>query len=271
LSQLELTLGKIKEAAEDAEQAVTYADHSSDESMRMMLRTAHADALHQAGRCAEAEACFSEAEDIQAKHQRNYPLLYSVRGFCYCDLLLFVYERAAWQIMLNADCQIRIVELIEAGEESGDQSPHSKALHAVAHRAAQTLVWVEAAAMDVLSAPLIISRRAASRSTRRFWRVALWLPAVLLYSTPWMASAVSGNITYLPRGLHTRAWLRSLEGKYTGIDSAQADLDEAWEIAERGPMPLFMADIHLHRARLFFREAHYPWGRRKPISPKRGG
>jgi hypothetical protein len=39
-----------------------------------------------------------------------------------------------------------------------------------------------------------------------------------------------------------------------------SDLDEAWEIAERGPMKLFMADIHLHRARLFFREAQYPWG-----------
>ena len=24
-------------------------------------------------------------------------------------------------------------------------------------------------------------------------------------------------------------------------------------------MPLYMADIHLHRARLFFREANYPW------------
>ena len=35
--------------------------------------------------------------------------------------------------------------------------------------------------------------------------------------------------------------------------SAQSDLDEAWEIAERGPMPLFLADIHLHRARLFGR------------------
>jgi hypothetical protein len=35
------------------------------------------------------------------------------------------------------------------------------------------------------------------------------------------------------------------------VDSAQSDLDEAWEIASRGPMPLFMADIHLHRARLF--------------------
>jgi len=29
-------------------------------------------------------------------------------------------------------------------------------------------------------------------------------------------------------------------------------------------MPLFLADIHLYRARLFFREAEYPW----PQSPQ---
>lgn len=33
--------------------------------------------------------------------------------------------------------------------------------------------------------------------------------------------------------------------------SAQSDLDEAWDIAARGPMRLHMADIHLYRARLF--------------------
>ena len=40
---------------------------------------------------------------------------------------------------------------------------------------------------------------------------------------------------------------------------AQANLDEAWDIAERSPMRLHPADIHLHRARLFFREKSYPW------------
>jgi hypothetical protein len=34
-------------------------------------------------------------------------------------------------------------------------------------------------------------------------------------------------------------------------DGARADLDEAWEIAVRGPMPLFQADVQLYRARLF--------------------
>ena len=63
-------------------------------------RTTHADALHQAGRRAEAETRFREAEQMQAERQPDYPLLYSLRGFQYCDLLLAAPERAAWQMML---------------------------------------------------------------------------------------------------------------------------------------------------------------------------
>jgi hypothetical protein len=69
----------------------------------------------------------------------------------------------------------------------------------------------------------------------------------------------SSNMDDLPRGLLTRAWLRFLTGARTGSESAQEDLDEVLEITERGPMRLFMADIHLHRARLFFHEKDYPW------------
>ena len=61
----------------------------------------------------------------------------------------------------------------------------------------------------------------------------------------------AGTQHELPRALLTRAWLRSLTGARTGSESAQEDLDEAWEIAARGAMRLFLADIHLHRARLF--------------------
>ncbi|MDQ3009212.1 MAG: hypothetical protein M3X11_00700 [Acidobacteriota bacterium] len=61
----------------------------------------------------------------------------------------------------------------------------------------------------------------------------------------------SGNLDDLPRGLLTRAWLRALTGARTGPDSAQSDLDEAWDIAARGSMKLHLADIHLYRARLF--------------------
>jgi hypothetical protein len=58
----------------------------------------------------------------------------------------------------------------------------------------------------------------------------------------------SGQIHVLPHGLLTSAWLRYLSGDQQG---SREDLDEAWEIAERGPMPLFQADIQLYRARLF--------------------
>ena len=97
LSELELTLGEVAGAVGDAEQSVTYADRSGDAFQRMGKRTTHADALHQAGRRAEAEARFREAEQMQAERQPEYPLLYSLQGFRYCDLLLPEAERAAWQ------------------------------------------------------------------------------------------------------------------------------------------------------------------------------
>ena len=58
--------------------------------------------MHQAGRRAEAETRFREAEQMQKDYQPDYPLLYSVWGFRYCDLLLAAPERAAWQNWMKA-------------------------------------------------------------------------------------------------------------------------------------------------------------------------
>ena len=58
----------------------------------------------------------------------------------------------------------------------------------------------------------------------------------------------SGHLDHVPRGLLTRAWLSYVDGDEAGAESG---LNEAWEIAERGPMPLYQADILLYRARLF--------------------
>ena len=65
----------------------------------------------------------------------------------------------------------------------------------------------------------------------------------------------SGNQDHLPRGLLTRALWRAATGDF---DGAREDLDEAFEIAERGPMRLYLADIHLHGARLFGLIANQP-------------
>ena len=55
-----------------------------------------------------------------------------------------------------------------------------------------------------------------------------------------------------------------------GVESAQEDLDEAWGIAERGPMRFHMADIHLYRARLFHAVKPYPWEKFPDGSEGRG-
>jgi hypothetical protein len=53
---------------------------------------------------------------------------------------------------------------------------------------------------------------------------------------------------HLPEGLITAALNHFVRGDNS---SARRDLDQAQQIAERGPMPLYLADIHLYRARLF--------------------
>jgi len=97
LSELELTLGETAGAVRDAEQTVAFADRSGDEFQRMAFRATLADALHQAGRRADALDLFREAEQMQANRQPQYPLLYSLSGFRCCDLLLADAERAAWE------------------------------------------------------------------------------------------------------------------------------------------------------------------------------
>jgi hypothetical protein len=70
---------------------------------------------------------------------------------------------------------------------------------------------------------------------------------------PHLAVAVNGlraagQMNYLPLGLLTAALYHFVRGEH-GL--ARKHLAEAQQIAERGPMPLLLADIHLHRARLF--------------------
>ncbi len=88
LSGLCLTLGDVDQAVGYAQQGVELADRSGDPFLRMVVRIVLADALHQAGRVPEAKRLFQEAERMQKERQPEYPLLYSLQGFQYCDLLL---------------------------------------------------------------------------------------------------------------------------------------------------------------------------------------
>ena len=88
LSELQLTRGDVEGAVEYGLRAVEYANRNGEWGQRMMQRTAHADAEHQAGCPEAAEKLFREAERLQQEHQPEYPLLYSLQGYQYCDLLL---------------------------------------------------------------------------------------------------------------------------------------------------------------------------------------
>ncbi|HEY0379187.1 MAG TPA: toll/interleukin-1 receptor domain-containing protein [Pyrinomonadaceae bacterium] len=88
LSQLYLTLGDLRQARAYAEQCRELADQSGDSFRRIVGEAILADALSQAGRLSEAEEAFRKAELMQKDYQPEYPLLYSLQGFLYCDLLL---------------------------------------------------------------------------------------------------------------------------------------------------------------------------------------
>jgi tetratricopeptide (TPR) repeat protein len=267
VSELELLLGEVAGAVEDAERSVTYADRSGDAFQRIARRSTHAAAVRHGGRRDEAEARFCEAEQMQAESRPDYPLLHSLRGFQYCDLLLTEAERASGN-----------VEGRTPNEEWVEQC------HAVSERAAKTLPiaehhnWLLDIALDHLTLgraalyAAILERNAeftplqrpdgegdTNDDARRTGQKAALQAATTQLEVAVAGLRSAGHIDELPKALLTRAWQRSLTGQRTGLESAQSDLDEAWEIAARGPMPLYLADIHLYRARLFFRETHYPF------------
>lgn len=228
LSGMELTLGDVSDSVYDAEQAVDFADRSGDESWRVVARTTLAEALHQAGRWQASLTLFREAEAMHAERQPPYPLLYSLSGFKYCDLLLDEVLRAA---------------------EGGHETPASRGRsREVEQRAALILEWSEQNRAPLLD--IALHRLTLARSS--FYRALL--EGSSLYETrAEIEHAIdslrkSGDLTRLPLGLLTRAWLRVALGD---ADGARADLDEAQEITVRGPMLLLLADVHLYRARLF--------------------
>ncbi len=244
LSELELTLGQVKQAMADAKQAMIHAVQDGDAKQTVIIYTIHADALYQGGNRIEALALFQKAEEIHSYVEFRYPLLYSVRGFRYCDLLLDEAERAASRYLQARDVKTLLAVCDDVEQRTNKsfewRNPSDSLLdialdHLTLGRAALYRAILEQADFQQPNSELDHIEQAVTGLRR------------------------AGQQDDLPRGLLTRAWLRALSGKETGPGSAQEDLDEAWEIAQRGPMPLFMADIHLYRARLFYQYTPYPW------------
>jgi len=240
LSELQLSLGRVAEAVADARRAVEHAERSGDAALRIATRTTLADALHQQGETREALEAFAEAERLQAEWQPQYPLLYSLWGFRYCDLLLAGAERAAW---------------FGAGDAGAGADPDRVGVcDAVARRAGTVFEWRKSPTwnhacdpqLDIALDHLTLARCAlyADRLQGRPPG-----PEAREHSERALNHLrAAGRQDILPSGLLTRAWLRHALGM---PDAARADLDEAQRIAARGGMALHLADCALTRARLF--------------------
>jgi len=213
LSQLYLTIGDIAQAQEYAKQSVDLADKSGDAFHRMSKQTALADVLHQAGSQSKAEPLFREAEEMQKEDQPEYPFLYSVQGFYYCDLLL---SQGKYQEVLS-----RAEQAIEIAIENQ---------------------WLLDIALDHLSLGRAYLLQALQEDRQDFTQAKEHLNRAV------DGLRQAGQQDDLPRGLLARAELYQVQGEF---DKVQRDLDEAMTIAERGGMGLHQADCHLGYARLY--------------------
>jgi tetratricopeptide (TPR) repeat protein len=213
LSELTLTSGDLAQALAFAQQSVDLADRSGDEDQRMFRRTTLADALHQAGRLPEAEAAFRQAEEMQKERQPEFPFLYSLRGFQYCDLLL-------------------------------GQGKHEE----TQNRASQTLEWAIQGGLSLLTIALDhLSLGRAHLFQARREGTGDFAQAVAHLEQAVGGLRQAGQQEFIARGLLARAELRRAMGS---LDRARADLEEALSIATRGGMRLHQADCHLEYARL---------------------
>ena len=226
LSELLLTLGNVPAAVDAARQSVTHAYQSGDENWKYASRTVLADALHQSGAATEAEQWFREAETMQKRCQPQFPFLYAVRGYRFCDLLLENHTR------------VRITGHVKE----------------VMERAEKTLEWAKEyfglleVALDKLS-------------LGRAWM--MWALEDMLPQSDRL-SRISRAMTYLEQGVEgfreanyqeflARALLARAECYRHMKDYAKAldDLNEARDIAELGNMKLYLCDYHLEAGRLY--------------------
>ena len=212
LSELYTTIGDVAPAQAYAEQSVELADRSGDAFQRMGTRTTLADARHQGARLAEAHSLFGEAEKIQKGRQPQYPLLYSLQGHRYCDLLL------------------------GRGEYRDVRS-----------RASRTLEWAtqQGGLLDIALDHLSLGRAHLLEAQQE--GAGDFSPAAEHLDRAVDGLRQAGQQEYLARGLLARAELHRVLGDF---DRTRRDMEEAMSIAERGGMGLHRADAHLEYTRL---------------------
>ncbi len=223
LSDNYLNSGNLPESIEFAEQSLESASKSDIAFQRMVNRVTLGNALHQVGRVPETETFFHEGEAMQREQQPEYPLLYTVQGYFYCDLLL---------------AQGKYREVRDRAEKYFEWRVPSDSLLDIA--------------LDHLSLGRAHLAEMQEYGTGDFFKAANHLDQAV------NGLRNAGTQHRIPHGLLARAALRRARDDF---ERAQHDLDEAMSIAERGGMGLHQADTHLEYARLYLAMGDKPKAR----------
>ena len=255
LSELGLALGRVAQAQRYGRQGVELADRSGERGMRMINRTTLADALHQGGRLEEAKKAleaFREAEAMQKESQPQYPLLYSVRGYKYCDLLLSRSGFGLWLLdgRRPASSDVRWAILARSADAAATAATLDEAIELcreVQKRAEAGLEIVLNGSRNLLD--IALNHLSLGR-VLLLEHCLTGEASTLTSATEHLNGAVdglrqSGNQDDLPRGLLARAALRRVIGDPSG---AAHDLAEVQESAQRSGMRLFQVDALIEEA-----------------------
>ncbi|MCX6879728.1 MAG: TIR domain-containing protein [Verrucomicrobia bacterium] len=254
-----LTLGDIDSTRSLLEKALGHATASGSVEDIIAARVTMGVALHQQGRQLDALPHFNVAESlieqsvsISSRRKAELSLWCQFRK---SDCQSSDTERAVWKNYITREAAInhQPMRSDEVGSDLGIETPAPTVVAGPLYLAFAQSTEVR----DLVATAVLQARRDLLPHAKRLMKRCV-------------DNSRKGNrLESLPIFLLQRAWLRALTGALTGPESTQADLDEAWEIAERGPMKLHMADIHLYRARLFgswivdsgsrMEEVAYPW------------
>jgi hypothetical protein len=237
-SELLIISGDITRAIEQATRAVDAADHAVSQnpgkelcSQPIVARAVLAAALHARGEYTTALNVFQDSERRQAGLFPKHPLLYSLWGFRYCDLL--IEQRVPSEDVLERVNRTRELAREDLPERLG----------------------LLDGALDLLTvAKCHVSQFDAGQDIN--------LGKISAIAGDALAKLrESGKHDFLPLGILVRVevLMRQMEVAASHDKAAASryqiqikeDLGDARLIAERGPMPLYLADVLLHRARLF--------------------
>jgi len=220
LSASELSIGDIRRAMDTGHKSKEIADRTGDIRQSIFRRAFFSEVFLAAGEDAQAAKLLVEAENLRKQHQPEYPRLYAIQGYQYWNLLLI---KGEWSAVRN-----RASEALQWGEEQ--QLPLGMGLNLLALGRA------------------FLGKVLAQRGRRRLFRNDTKVAENnIAAAVEQLRSA--GTIHHIPRGLLARAAFRRSVGDW---DGAARDLDKVEEIAEPGPMRLFLCDTALERARLEF-------------------